>query len=518
MNINIILVWITSLLIWIILWYVLVWYLITKRIKESQDKSLNIIQDANKKFDQTIKEAKYKSEDIVKEAERKASIIVKKVDQEKIFVDKERERLSLNFQKSEERLTKKEEKLDNKLEELELEKNRLIEKNKEYDNILDQQKNRLVEMSWLTQEQAKQLILERIENENKQEILNFINKYKGIKEEESKKTALWIITKILPRVAMNDVSEFLVTTIDLPSEDTKWKIIWREWRNISYFERLTWVELLIDDTPLAVKVSSYDPEKRYIAAEVLKKLIKDWRINPIYIEKIYKEISNWLDELHLEKWKETLQRLNIPMMKPDITKIIWQFNLRYSYWQNLLIHCMEVAKISEMIANELWLDWNLAKKAWLLHDIWKIMVWNGESHTKVWADLLRKYWFNDVIVNSAEWHHFDVPLLYPISRIVTAADAISAWRPWARFNSKDFFIDRMSNLENLIWNVYWIEKVYIMQAGREIMVFVNPEKVKDLELEKTLESVWKKIEDQLDYPWVIRIIAIRESKIVSFLK
>jgi ribonuclease Y len=327
------------------------------------------------------------------------------------------------------------------------------------------------------------------------------------------------LSKVIPRVATTNTSEFTITTVDIPSEDIKGKVIWREGRNVVFFERITWVELIIDDTPLIIRLSSYDHEKRWIATEVLRRMIKDGRINPVYIEKTYNElVANFENVLLLEKGKEALNILGMPPQHADITKLIGQFNLRYSYGQNLWIHSVEVAKMSEMIANEMGLDGGLAKKAGLLHDIGKVIAQEGESHTVEGGVVLRKYGYDDVTINTAEGHHHDIPMISPIGWIVAAADAISASRPWARFNSKNFFVQKMAEMEKLINEFQWVDKVHIMQAGREIMIFVNPNACDDLATEKLLKEIWVAVEAKQDFPGMIRVVGIREKKIVSYLR
>ena len=281
---------------------------------------------------------------------------------------------------------------------------------------------------------------------------------------------------------------------------------------------MTGVELIVDDTPLTVRVSSFDSEKRYIASTMLQKLIKDGRINPFYIEKTYNEVVADLQNLLIEKGKEALALLNIPMMKPDLVKMIGQYYLRYSYGQNLRQHSIEVAKISEAIATELGLDPILAKKAGLFHDIGKIIANTGESHSLIGGETLKKMGMDPAIVNAAEAHHYDVPITSPIAWIVAAADAISASRPGARFNTKELFIEKMGELEKLIYEIQGIDKVHIMQAGREIMVYVNPKEISDTQLETLLKDIGTKIEEKLDYPGIIRVTGIRETKIIEFLR
>lgn len=278
------------------------------------------------------------------------------------------------------------------------------------------------------------------------------------------------------------------------------------------------MEVTIDDTPLTIKLSSFDPEKRFIAAETMKVLVKDGKINPVYIEKVFEQMTKDTEETFMKKGKETLAKLNLAMMKPEIVEYIGRFHIRYSYGQNLLLHSIEVARLAEMLANELGLDAELAKKAGLLHDIGKIDAGNGEAHTKVGAEILRKHKMHEVIINTAEGHHFDVELKYPEAWVATAADIISASRPGARFDTKELFIERMSNLENLINSVEGVQKAYIMQAGREIMTFFNPDNVSDIQMEQLTRSIGEKIEEQLDYPGSIRIVGIRENRMVHYLR
>ena len=475
-------------------------------------KSLTEKQLRYKKKMERVKEIE---EEMLDEAKKKAEVIL---EQAEVKAQKIEDQRLAKMEEIQNRLLLREEKMDQKLEKLEEEKMKIVEKQREADQLIDQQKMKLSEIAGIKPEEAKQQIMERIESEHQEELIRYIEKFKTIKAEEASKEAAIIISQALPKVAADTVSEFTSKMIDLPSEEFKGKLIGREGRNISLFEKLTGVELLIDDTPLSVRISSFDCEKRFVAAKTLELLIKDGRINPFYIEKVFNQVTADLQTTLMEKGKEALTVLNIPMMKPEVVRAIGQFFLRYSYGQNLWIHSLEVAKTSEMIAIDLGLDPVLAKKAGLLHDVGKVLAGAGESHTKVWADMLRKWWMDPVIVNAAESHHYDVEMTHPISWIVAAADAMSASRPGARFDTKEFFIEKMGELEKLIREVEGVEKVHIMQAGREIMVFVNPKMISDLQVEGLLQTVGKKIEEQLDYPGIIRLTALRETKLIQYLR
>lgn len=493
----------------IILWSLLVgwvaWYFGNQRHtqKNLSNKKSKILLEIN--------DLKRQAKDILHEADQRAQKLIDRTQKE---LDHKQKKLD----QQEERLTQKEEKMDQRIELLDKKKEEMLEKKLELEKVINEQQKTLAEVARLTPEEAKEELFNHIQETHTQEIKQFINKFKMIKEEEAKDEAAKIIAKILPRVASEGLSEHLVTMVDLPTEDMKGKIIGREGRNITQFEKTTGVEVTIDDTPLTIKLSSYDPEKRFIAAETMKKLVKDGRINPVYIEKYFDETLQEAKELFIKKGKEALSILNLPMMKPEIVELVGRFHLRYSYGQNLWLHSIEVARMAEMLANELGLNADLAKKAGLLHDIGKIDAGSGEAHTKVGAEILKKHNMHDVIVNTAEGHHFDVELLTPEAWVATAADIISASRPGARFDTKDLFIERMSSLENLVSSIDGVHKVYIMQAGREIMTFVNPQDITDVQLEKLVQEIGTKIEDQLDYPGAIRIVGIRENKIIHHLK
>ena len=467
------------------------------------------------KFKERMAKAKELEEEILEEARKKADWIIERAEDK---ADKIEEQRLKKMEEIQNKLLEREEKMWEKLEKLEKEKERVVEKQKEVESIIKQQTDKLAEIAWLKKEEAKEKLFANMEVEYQEEIKAFVEKMKTIKTEEADKEAGQILAKALPRIASESVNEFTVKSVDLPNEDYKWKLIGREWRNISFFEKLTWVELIIDDTPMVVRISSFDSEKRFIAATVLKKLVKDGRINPHYIETFYNQVVEDLPNILIEKGKEALTQLNLPMMKPEVVKLIGQLYLRYSYWQSVRLHSVEVAKISEAIATEIGLDPIIAKKAGLFHDIGKIIATTWQSHTALWAETLKKLWMDEIIINAAESHHYDVPMTSPYSWIVAAADAISASREWARYDTSEMFIEKMSELEKLIKDVSWVDKVHIMQAGREIMVYVNPEEISDKDLEKTLKIIGEKIEEQLDYPGIIRITAIRENKLVEFLR
>jgi len=472
---------IMSIILWWLLGKLIYDYFLEKKQKDIQ----SLTEKANQQANEIIQKAREQADNIIEKAENQAANIIKNLE------DKEKELLTQ-------------------------EKN-LLEKEKELNQLINQEQEKLFQIAKLTPEEAKQKIFSDIEKEYETDLVNLIEKVKNQYQENARKEASNIIAKTIYRVATEWTNKFLVDTIQLPSEDFKGRIIWREWRNIQFFEKLTGVNISMDDTPEIVKISAFDPEKRFIAKITLEKLIQDGRINPVYIEKYYKETLTELPEILKEIWKKTLLELWIPMMRPEILEYIGMFELRYSYWQNLLEHSKEVAKISELLANELGFDGLLAKKAGLLHDIGKIDVKSWESHAKIGADILRKYNMPEEVINAAESHHFEVQPSSPISWIVAAADAISAWREGARHNVSDKYIERIHSLENLVTNIEWVKKAYIMQAWREVWAFVDEEQISDLETQKLNKLIKQKVEENLDYPGMIKIVTIRENTVTSYI-
>lgn len=303
-----------------------------------------------KKFKERIARVKEIEEDLLEEAKKKGEKIINQAEEKAEKIEEQR------LQKMEElqnRLLDREEKMDQRLEKLEEEKKKILELRQQADDIVKQQMQKLEEVGKLSAKEAKEQIFAAIEKENVEEINRFVEKYKTIKAEEAETEAAKVVVNSLQKVATQSVEEFTTKTVDLPNEEFKGKLIGREGRNISFFEKTTGVELIIDDTPGTVKLSSFDHEKRFIAAQTLEKLVKDGRINPMYIEKIYNQVIEELQNTFAEKGKEALNILNLPMMKPEVVQTIGQFFLRFSYGQSLWNHSVEVAKIAEAIAIEL---------------------------------------------------------------------------------------------------------------------------------------------------------------------
>jgi len=483
-------------------------YYVFRRTRASRSEKISSLEI---KASSIIHEANIYSSTLIKETQ-------KKLEEKEIQKSRERDHQSKKLDAQLQKLFDKESLIDKKRDELETREKKLKQ---DHDNLITRTheiEKKLELIAGMTAEEAKKEIFGRLESSLTKEKSDFVAKFSRIKKEEAEKEARKIIAQALPRVAWDHISEYTITSIDIPNEEFKGKMIGREGRNIQFFEKVTGCELLIDDTPGIVRVSSFDHDKRYLAAETLKSLIIEGKMNPYFLEKKYKELTDWFESMMIEKGKDVLQSLWLGMIHPWLMMMIGKMSLRYSYGQNLLSHSIEVAKISEAIGVELGLDGSLAKKAWLLHDIGKITVQSGESHALVGGEILKQHGMDPLIINAAESHHGEVPMISEISWIVTAADAMSGSRPWARFNSKDILLEKMTEMEKTVMNLPNVQKVHIMQGWREIYVFVNPDTTKDEDLDALLRTVATTIEAKLDYPWIIRVSMMREKKIMTFLK
>jgi len=299
----------------------------------------------------------------------------------------------------------------------------------------------------------------------------------------------------------------------------KWKLIGKEGRNITAFERATWVALIVDDTPDSVFISAFDLFKRYIAKKSLEKLIEDWRIQPARIEEIVAITEAEADILLKELWMKVCEELNIDNLPDEIIPIIWKLRFRTSYGQNILKHSKEVALIAESIANDLWIDSKIVKIGWLLHDIWKALDQEIEwTHPEIWAKVARKYKLPEKIVDMIENHHWEQFSISLEAAIVQVADAISSVRPWARREAIEQYVKRVQEMEALVASFPGVNKVYAISAGREVRVFVDANTVSDLQAQQTAKQIATDIQEKLSYPWEVKVNLIREMRVIEYAK
>lgn len=487
--------------IWIFIWWV--WVFIF----------LNFIEKSK------IQKLKKEEKDILLKAQKEAETIVLNAKKEAWEIIKKREKL-------EERILEKEEKIQSRLDQiskkqdsiLEREEN-LIRKQEEIDKKEKSLNDKLEEIASLTKDEARELLLKQISEKYEKDMISQIDKYKKNIEERKNEIRREIILKSIQQYAWDVTSEVTTTLIPLPNDELKWKLIWKEWRNIVAFERATGVALIIDDTPDTVFISAFDLFKRYIAKKSLEKLLEDGRIQPARIEEIVEMTKNEADILIKELWKKTLDELNITNVPEEIIPLIWKLRFRTSYWQNILKHSKEVAFIAESIARDLNLDSKIAKIWWLLHDIWKALDHDIEwTHPEIWAKVWRKYGLSEDIIDIIENHHWESSIISLYARIVQIADAISSVRPWARRESIEQYVKRVKEMEALAQSFPWVLKAYAISAWREVRVFVDANTVSDLEAHEMARSIAVDIESKLSYPWEVKVNLIRELRVIQYAK
>ena len=423
------------------------------------------------------------------------------------------------LQQKEESLDKKTDAFERKEEELAKKMEKLAQTQAEAEAIRAQQITTLEMISGLTQEQAKAYILETVEDEVRHESALKIKEIEQQLKDEADEKAREIIATAIQRCAADHAAETTVSVVALPNDEMKGRIIGREGRNIRTLETITGVDLIIDDTPEAITVSSFDPVRREIARMALEKLIADGRIHPTRIEDMVEKARKEVDRTIREEGERACYETGVHNLNPELVKILGRQKYRTSYGQNVLNHSVEVSHIAGLMAAELGVDVALAKRAGLLHDLGKSIDHEVEgSHVQLGADMARKYKENPVIVNAIEAHHGDVEPKTVIAILVQAADAVSAARPGARRENVENYIRRLQKLEELTGSYPGVEKAFAIQAGREVRIMVKPEVVTEDNMILLARDVAKKIEAELEYPGQIKVNVIRETKAVEYAK
>ena len=440
--------------------------------------------------------------------------------------DKEVKERRAELSKQERRLEQKETTLDKKTEAFERKEEELAKKLQKVtetqakaDELCKAQMAKLEEISQLTQEQAKAYLLQSVEEEVRHEAAMKIKEIEAQLKDEAESAAREVIATAIQRCAADHAAETTVSVVALPNDEMKGRIIGREGRNIRTLETITGVDLIIDDTPEAITVSSFDPVRREIARLALEKLIADGRIHPTRIEDMVEKARKEVDRTIREEGERACYETGVHNLNPELVKILGRQKYRTSYGQNVLNHSIEVAHIAGLMAAELGVDVALAKRAGLLHDLGKSIDHEVEgSHVQLGADLVRKYKENPVVVNAVEAHHGDVEPKTVIAVLVQAADAISAARPGARRENVENYIRRLQKLEELTSSYPGVDKAFAIQAGREVRIMVKPEVVTEDNMILLARDIAKKIEAELEYPGQIKINVIRETKAVEFAK
>lgn len=482
-------------------------------------------KNADKLIEQMLDQAKKEADKLKREAlfEAKEEAHRLKIDTDKEIKDRKSEVKNMedrliqretNMDKRDELFQKRELSLDEKEKSLVSKQEEIQKEQVEVEKIKKEQLEELSKISGLDKQKAKDLVMKRVEEDMSKEIAVYIKERIDEANIEADKTVKEILIKTMERYAADVANEQTVTVVALPSDEMKGRIIGREGRNIRTLEAITGVDLIIDDTPEAVVLSSFDPLRREIAKVTLETLIKDGRIHPTRIEEIYDKVCKDVNKEILEYGNNALFELGITKMDPVLVQLLGKLHFRTSYGQNALRHSIEVANLTGLLAAELGTNVGLAKRAGLLHDIGKAVDHEVEgSHIDIGLDLAKKHGESEVVINSIASHHGDVVVSHIISSLVAIADALSASRPGARNDSLENYLKRLADLEEIANKIDGVDKTFAVQAGRELRVMVKPEKVDDNNAYKIARDIKTKIEETMQYPGTIKVTVIRETRV-----
>ena len=488
-----------------------------------QKQAESIMGSAEKEAEKILADADKEAESKKKTAlvEAKDEIHKLRSDAEKEIKDRRYEisRQERRIQQKEESLDKKNDNLERKEETLQNKIKKAEENLKEAETIKKSQMDILERISEFTRDQAKEYILDMLDGDLVHEKALKIAGYEQQIKDECEEKARSYISLAIAKCAADQVSEATVSVVPLPNDEMKGRIIGREGRNIRTFETLTGVDLIIDDTPEAITLSCFDHVRREVARIALEKLIADGRIHPTRIEEMVDKAKREVEYRIKQEGERAILETNVHGMKHKLVKLIGRLRFRTSYRQNVLNHSIEVAQLSSILASELGVDANLARRAGLLHDIGKALTAEIEgSHVQIGVDVCRKYKENAEVIHAIEAHHNDVEPRTVIACIVQAADAISAARPAARSENYENYIKRLEKLEEICTSYEGVDKCYAVQAGREVRVMVAPEIINDERMVIVARNIAKQIEDEMDYPGQIKVNMIRESRAVDYAK
>ena len=493
-------------------------YLI-KSNKDKAEKIGNAEEKARNIIDEALKAAETKKREGLLELKEETL-------RNKNELERESKERRAELQKFEKRVLAKEEALDRKGDSLEKRESQLASRedklNKrqaEVDALSEKRVQELERISGLTSEQAKDYLLKTVEDEVKHETAMLVKELETrAKEEAGKKAKEYVVTAI-QKCAADHVAEKTISVVPLPNDEMKGRIIGREGRNIRTLETMTGVDLIIDDTPEAVILSSFDPIRREVARIALEKLIVDGRIHPARIEEMVEKAQKEVETMIREEGEAATLEVGVHGIHPELVRLLGKMKFRTSYGQNALKHSIEVAQLSGLLAAEIGVDVRMAKRAGLLHDIGKSVDHEMEgSHIQIGVDLCKKYKESPIVINAVESHHGDVEPTSLIACIVQAADTISAARPGARRETLETYTNRLNQLEDITKSFKGVEKSFAIQAGREIRVMVVPEQVSDADMILLARDIAKQIEAELEYPGQIKVNVIRESRVMEYAK
>ncbi|MFA6963881.1 MAG: ribonuclease Y [Patescibacteria group bacterium] len=477
------------------------------------------VSSAQAKADKMIEDAKTKAKEILLEGKDEA---LKERDQAK----KEYEDKSRSLDKTESDLRRRELTIDGRFDEVEKTRKDLSKKQEEIETIKQtlrdlrkKQEDSLERIAKMTKEDAKKVLLDLVEKEGKEDLVKKMKEVEEYVRDSADEKAKEIVISAMQRIAAETTAETTVSTVQIPSDEMKGRIIGREGRNIQSFEKVTGVDLIIDDTPDAVVISSFDPVRREVARVTLAELVVDGRIHPTRIEEVFDKAKIKVAADIKKSGEEAAYETGVTGLPLEIIKVLGRLKFRTSFGQNQLQHAIEVSRLSGLISEELGANTALVKKAGLLHDLGKAVDHEVPgSHAVISADIMRKFKLPADLIHAVEAHHEDVPMETPEAAIVQIADAISSARPGARRESLQFHLKRLEDLERVATSFEGVEKAYAIQAGREVRILVKPDSVDDLLAAKLAKEIAKKVEEEVQYPGQVKIQVIRETRAIEFAK
>ena len=492
---------------------VLIGYYLRVIIALGQKKSIEI------DIKQMIVGAKEEAQKITDEAKKKSEGRLAELKEE----EKKKE---VEFKETEKRLIKKDElldarqtEIDKEVENIKLKVEEVKKIQEKVSRIEEEKKNELEKIARLTEEEAKEELIKDVEKKYEEDVLVKIQKLENNNEEKLEQRAKEILATSIQRLAVSTASDLMTTTVAIPNNEIKGKIIGKEGRNIRAFERVAGVELIVDDTPGSIVISSFDPVRRQVARVALENLILDGRIQPAKIEELVEKAKEEINKIIKEKGEQAVYECGIFNFDPRIVAIIGRLYFRTSYGQNVLQHSIEMAHIAGMLAEELHADVAIAKAGALVHDIGKALDHEVQgTHIEIGMRILQKFGADEKIITAMKSHHEDYPYETIEAVIVQTADAISGGRPGARRDSVENYLKRLQDLEALVNGFPAVEKSYALQAGREIRIFVTPEKISDAEAKLMARDVAIKIEQELKYPGEIKVTLIREARVIEYAR
>lgn len=468
---------------------------------------------------QKLVEAKEEAQKILEEAQEKAVQKQKEAEKEEKIQEEKFEKMEERLRNREDLVDKRQVDLDAKNEEVQKKIEQVKEIKEEIIKKREEAEKKLEEVAKLSAEDAKNILLKTIEQKYEEDLLVRIQKLENTAEEKLNQKARNILASAIQRMANEGNPELVTTTLTIPNDEIKGKIIGKEGRNIRAFERATGVEVIVDDTPGTIVISSFDPIRRQVARVALENLIMDGRIQPAKIEEMVEKAKNDINKIIKQKGEEAAYEIGVFNLDPRILAILGRLHFRTSYGQNVLAHSVEMAHIAGMLAEQLGADAYIAKAGALVHDIGKALTHEVQgTHVEIGMRILQKFGADERIITAMKSHHDEFPYESIEAVIVQTADAISGSRPGARSDTVENYIKRLKELETLVTNFPGVEKAYAISAGREVRVFVNPEQIGDIEAKNLSRDIAQKIEKDLQYPGEIKVVTIRENRIITFAR